>query len=220
MKVVIFGTGNLAEVAYWYMTEDSDHEVCAFCLDGSYIEASDVLGLPVVAREDVVERYPPDEFSVYVAVGDRKLNRLRAQLCEEFRGLGYGLASYVSSRILKTGPVAIGEHCFIQHGVVCQPNSRVGDDVILWSGAHVGRASEIGDHVYVSPNAAIGGGTTIGAYSFIGLNAAVRNDINVAEGCVVGAGAYVDSDTRAGEVIRPPKSERLVVDGSELGEFR
>ena len=220
MDVVIFGTGKLAQLAYWYMSEDSDDDVRAFCVDGAYIESSELLGLPVVASEDIIERFPPNAVSIYVGVGYRDINRARANICERLKSLGYGLASYVSSRIQTTGPVEIGEHCFLQHGVICQPNARIGNDVIIWSGAHVGAGSMIGDHVYISPNAAIGGDSTIGAYSFLGLNASVRNGVSVAERSVIGAAAYADRDTRAGEVVRSAKSEHLSMNSCELHEFQ
>ena len=220
MNVVIFGTGTMARVAYWYMSEDSDDEVCAFCVDGEYIESDELFGLPVVASEDILDRFPPGAASVLVCVGYRHVNQLRADLCERFKGLGYGLASYVSSRIQTCGPVEIGEHCFLQHGVFCQPDARIGNDVIIWSGAHIGSGSVIGDHAYISPNAAVGGTATIGAYSFLGLNASVRNGVSVAERCVVGAGAYVCRDTEPGAVIRPSRSECLAMSSSELREFQ
>ena len=37
-KVVIFGVGQWAELAHFYLTHDSPHEVAAFTLDRDYIE--------------------------------------------------------------------------------------------------------------------------------------------------------------------------------------
>lgn len=39
-KVVIFGVGQIAEVAYFYLKNDSEHEVAAFTVDGEYIKDS------------------------------------------------------------------------------------------------------------------------------------------------------------------------------------
>ena len=38
-KVVVFGVGQWAELAHFYLTHDSPHEVVAFALDRDYIES-------------------------------------------------------------------------------------------------------------------------------------------------------------------------------------
>ena len=32
-KVIIFGLGDMAELAHYYLENDSEHEVIAFCVD-------------------------------------------------------------------------------------------------------------------------------------------------------------------------------------------
>ena len=47
-KIVIFGAGKIADEAYFYLTNDSPHEVVAFTVDGEHLGATEKLGLPVV----------------------------------------------------------------------------------------------------------------------------------------------------------------------------
>ena len=48
-KIVIFGAGKIADEAYFYLTNDSPHEVVAFTVDREHLNPSQKLGLPVVA---------------------------------------------------------------------------------------------------------------------------------------------------------------------------
>ena len=68
-KVVLFGTGRGADVAYRFLKRDSDHEVCGFSTDLRYIKRETFHDLPVVAFEDVEQRFPPDQYKFLVLLG-------------------------------------------------------------------------------------------------------------------------------------------------------
>ena len=56
----------------------------------------------------------------------------------------------------------------------------LGDDVVLWSGAHVAHDSRIGDHCFIAPRAAIAGNVRRWQQSFIGVNATIRDGVTIA----------------------------------------
>ena len=60
MEVVIYGIGPFAKLLHYYLTNDSDYEVVAFCADEAYIKEKEFCGLPVVAFEDIenIYRFP------------------------------------------------------------------------------------------------------------------------------------------------------------------
>ena len=101
--VVIFGTGNIAELAAYYLTRDAGRRLAGFTVDAAYVTKSSWNGHPLVAWEDVEERFPPDGADVFVAVSYTKLNKLRRDKLAEARAKGYGIASYVSSRATTFG---------------------------------------------------------------------------------------------------------------------
>ena len=76
--IVIFGTGQMAELAHYYFTHDSEHEVIAFTVDQSYRQGDTFLDLPLVDFEGVTTPYPPDEFKMFVALSYAKMNKVRA----------------------------------------------------------------------------------------------------------------------------------------------
>ena len=97
-NVVIFGVGNIAELAAFYLTRDAGRRVAGFTVDEAYITAPSWNGHPVVAWEEVERHYAPERTEVFVAVSYTKLNKLRRDKVAEARAKGYGIASYVSSR--------------------------------------------------------------------------------------------------------------------------
>jgi hypothetical protein len=59
-KIIVFGTGDAAELADFYFTHDSEFEVAAFTVDQSYLAADQYRGRAVVPFERVTEVCPPD----------------------------------------------------------------------------------------------------------------------------------------------------------------
>ncbi|MFX1487446.1 MAG: transferase, partial [Promethearchaeota archaeon] len=66
-KVIIFGTGAFAQVAHFYLTKDSLHEVVAFTADEKFIQEKNLLGLPVIPFEEIEKIYTDDEFNAIQA---------------------------------------------------------------------------------------------------------------------------------------------------------
>jgi sugar O-acyltransferase (sialic acid O-acetyltransferase NeuD family) len=214
---VIFGTGSFAECAHFYMTHDSDHEVVAFTVNESHLDRVTLQGLPVVAFEGVEGRYPPTEFSMFVAVGYARVNRLRAELCAQARGLGYELITYVSSKATTWPGLEIGANCFVFEDNTIQPFGHIGDDVVLWSGNHVGHHATIGDHCFITSHVVVSGHVDVGAYSFIGVNATLRDSITIGESNVIGAGAIIMRSTGDREVYVPGRTKPDPRTSDEIG---
>ncbi|HZV03362.1 MAG TPA: acetyltransferase [Planctomycetota bacterium] len=194
-RIVIFGTGLAAEVAHFYFTHDTPHEVVAFTVNEAYLDKRELFSLPVVPFEAVTERYPPGDCAMFIAVGYAKVNQVRARLYAEAKAKGYELASYVSSRALLWGEPTIGDNAFILELNNIQPFASIGANVVLWSGNHIGHHSRIGDHCFVASHVVISGSCSVGDYSFIGVNAALRDGIRIGRSNVIGAGALIMKDT-------------------------
>jgi sugar O-acyltransferase (sialic acid O-acetyltransferase NeuD family) len=204
--VVVFGTGLFAECVKYLLDNDSDHRVVAFSAHRAHITAPEFMGLPVVPFEEVTERHPPSRCQMFVAVGYRKLNRLRASVYAEAKAKGYTLISYVSSKTTWWG-AALGDNCFIFEDNTIQPFVRIGNDVVLWSGNHIGHHGTIGDHVFISSHVVISGQVSIGPYSFLGVNATLRDAITVGADSLIGAGAIVMKSVPDRGVLIPRRTE-------------
>jgi acyl-[acyl carrier protein]--UDP-N-acetylglucosamine O-acyltransferase len=102
---------------------------------------------------------------------------------------------------------------------VIQPHVRIGSDVILWSGNHIGHDSTIEDHVFIASHAVISGNVTIGESTFVGVNATFRDGIRVAPRCVIGAAAVIMKDTAEGGVYSVRGTEPIEKKSWDLTGF-
>lgn len=195
-SIVIFGLGDIADMAWFYLSHDSNHIVSAFTVDGDYVDKSEFHGLPVVPFEEIEKEFPSDGFEIFVAVSYVNLNTVRAKKCMEAKGMGYRLVSYVSSKATVWPDLKIGDNCFILEDNTIQPFVKIGNHVTLWSGNHIGHHSEIGDNCFITSHVVISGGVNVKENCFIGVNATLRDHISIAKNCVIGAGTVVLKDTQ------------------------
>lgn len=214
--VVIFGAGELAEVASFYFGTDSPRDVAAFTVDGDHIGADSFHGRPVVPFEDVAARFPPSEYDGFVAVGYSGLNRLRMEKCLAFRAKGFDLASYVSTRATTFGDLDIGWNVFLLEDNTIQPFVAIGNGVTLWSGNHVGHHARIGDFAFISSHVVISGGVEVGARTFMGVNATTNDHITIGERCVIGSGALITRDVADEGVLSAEPAKLAKVPSSRL----
>lgn len=214
--LVIFGAGDIAQLAHYYFSTDSAHEVVAFTVDAAHLDQDNFCGLPVVPFEEVVGTFPPHTHDLFVALSYSKLNQLRKDKYLAARAAGYGIASYVSSRASVLNEGRIGENCFILEDNTIQPFVTIGNNVTLWSGNHIGHHSVIGDHCFIASHVVVSGGVEIGERSFIGVNATLRDHIKIGECCVIGAGAIILADAEAEGVYVGQGTERAKIPSSRL----
>jgi sugar O-acyltransferase (sialic acid O-acetyltransferase NeuD family) len=193
--IVIIGAGEIAEMAFEYFDADSDREVAAFSIGADDIKSPTLRDRPVAPMDQLPALYPPEAYDVFVAIGDSQLNRLRRKLVDHCKTLGYTLASYVSSKAFVWRNVEIGENCFILEHNVLQPFTRIGDNVTLWSGNHIGHRSVIEDDVFVASHVVVSGFCRIGARSFVGVNASFAAHVEVGADNFIAMGAAVTKST-------------------------
>ena len=206
-KLVVFGAGEIAELAHYYFTRDSEHQVVAFTVDKQYRKGDSFLGLPLLDFESVVERYPPKDFKMFVALSYAKMNKVRASKYHEAKELGYELVSYVSSRCTFLTDHPVGDNCFILEDNTIQPFVKIGNNVTLWSGNHIGHESIIEDHCFIASHIVVSGHVHIHPYCFIGVNATLRDSITIAPETLIGAGAVIMKDTIEKGVYVPKRAE-------------
>jgi sugar O-acyltransferase (sialic acid O-acetyltransferase NeuD family) len=215
-SIVIFGAGQIAELAYFYWTEDAKRSVVAFTVDGAFCTGNTFLGVPVVPFEDVEKLFPPSAFDMFVAVSYRGINRFRAEKCAAARAKGYLLPSYLSTRATFLTKYPLGDNCFILENNTIQPFVRIGSNVTLWSGNHIGHHSTIEDDVFIASHVVISGGVAVGQGTFIGVNATLRDHIKVGRHCVIGAGAVVMEDTSDDALYSASRTPRALIPASNL----
>lgn len=215
-KLIIFGTGDFAQVAYFYFKHDSNYEVVAFTANQSSIKEKSLFDLPIVPFENLETTYPVSEFALFIAIGYTNMNKVRAEIYSQAKNKGYKLVSYVNSKAITWRDLSIGDNCFILENVVIQPFVKIGNNVVIWSGNHIGHHTSIADHCFITSHVVISGNVKIGPYCFLGINASVRDDVTIASECLIGAGAVILSNTKEKEVYTVDKTKLLPITSDKL----
>jgi len=219
-KLVIIGAGETSEIACEYFTMDSEYQVVGFAVDRHFIKNSTLAGLPVVPLDEVQNQFPPSDYWAFVAASSTKLNRVRSNLYAQAKNKNYRMASYISSKAFVWRNAQIGENCFIFEDNTIQPFVKIGNNVVLWSGNHIGHNSIIQDHCFLSSHVVISGFCDVGEYSFLGVNSTVINNINIGCDCFIGAGALIQKDVPSGSVLQESSTEISKVGSLRLFKVR
>ena len=122
------------------------------------------------------------------------MNTLREEVYHKGKSLGYHFISYISSKATIFDN-AIGENCFILEDNTIQPFTKIGNNVVLWSGNHIGHHGEIKDHVFFTSHVVMSGHCVIESNCFFGVNATIRDYSYLAKGTLLSMGACLTKQT-------------------------
>ena len=186
-KVVIFGVLDTAELAHYYLENDSDHEVVAFTVSKLYFKEKTFKGLPVVPFEDITKIYPPNEFKLFAPMTAKKMNELRKQIYLEGKSYGYEFISYVHSQT-QIFNNKIGENCFILENNMIRPFTSIGNNVVMWKGNNIGQYTEIKDHGFISSHVLVYGRCVVKSNCYSGGNASIKEFSHLSKGTLLGMG--------------------------------
>lgn len=205
--LIILGADSYAEIANYYFTNDSIYEVIGFSLDNDYISEDSFIDLPIISTEDILKKYVTSKYEIFIAIGYSKLNKNRRDKFNFFKKQGYKLASYISSNATILSKEPIEDNCFILENNTIQPFVKIGKNVVLWSGNHIGHHSIIHNHTFIASQVVISGSVEIGEETFIGVNSTISDHVKIGDRCLLGAGALITKDTLNDTVYIPESTK-------------
>lgn len=215
-KLLIFGAGEYSHVAHYYFTRDAHREVVAFVVDDDYVASSPPGPAPVLAWSEALARHSPASHEYFVAIGYSKLNRLRIEKAALVSTAGYRLASFLHSRAIAWDGFTLEDNCFILEHNTIQPFARIGRNVVVWSGNHIGHHSIVEDGCFVTSHVVIAGDVRVGTESFVGINATIRDHVTIGKRNVIGAGTVILADTADEAVFAAAATPLAKVPSSRL----
>lgn len=210
--LVIFGTAEIAALAKYYFDNDSVYKPVAFTVDDDYVEADSYEGLPVVAFSEVQKDFPADQYDMHVGLSYMKLNQTRQAKYQQAKAAGYTLASYICSKSVTWPDLTVGDNCFILENQTIQPTVTIGNNVMIWSGNHLGHGTQIADHGYIASHVVISGHCKIGERCFIGVNATIKDFTTIGDDCFVAMDASVTKNLPSGSVTLGTPAETFTAD--------
>lgn len=198
-KAILFGSSGQAQVMAYLLQHDSEYDVIAFTSTSEFVVSDTLYGLPFIRFENITEKYPPAEYEMHIAVGYTDNNKIREKFYFEAKAKGYTLLTYISSRATIWSE-SIGDNVFIFEDNTIQPFVKIGNNVILWSGNHIGHHSVVEDNCFISSHVVVSGHCVIGRNSFLGVNSTLRDGITIAKETTLGAGCLITKKTQEGRI--------------------
>lgn len=114
----------------------------------------------------------------------------------------------------------VGKRCKIREGATLNTGTeggggltRIGDDVLMMTGSHVGHDAIVGDRVVLANQAAIAGHCQIGDDVIVGGLSGVHQWVRVGRGAIIGAVTMVTNDVVPYGLVQGPRG---VLDGLNL----
>jgi len=199
-NIIIFGIGKIAEVAYYYLKNDTNVNIVGFTLEKNFIKNEKTkFNLPIIEYEYIETKYSPDEYLLFAPCNASNLNKFRERIYNIGKQKGYTFYTYISTKS-NISTDEIGENCFILEDNTIQPFTKIGNNCILWSGNHIGHHSVIEDHVFITSHVVISGICLIKKYCYLGVNSSLKDNIVLEEGSVIGMSASVTKNTEQNSI--------------------
>ena len=116
--------------------------------------------------------------------------------------------------------LVVGARCRIREGATLNTGTeggggitRVGDDCLIMTGAHVGHDAQVGDRVILANQVALAGHVVIGDDVVIGGLSGVHQFVRIGRGAMIGAVTMVTHDVLPFGLVQGPRG---VLDGLNL----
>jgi len=207
-RIIIFGAGRAAATAARYFSSDTPHEIVGYTVDPDFRKADEFQGRPLLAIDEVVKVFPPSEIYAFAPMGAARMNGLRTEKYTLLKSLGYRFVSYVhsSNDVYEKGTV--GENCFILERQTTNYDCVIGNNVVMWSGCHIGDASRIGDNCFLGSQVVVNGFVDVGPGSYLASNCTIAHGVKVGSESFIGANALIANDTAvsAVHIVEPSKA--------------
>jgi sugar O-acyltransferase (sialic acid O-acetyltransferase NeuD family) len=200
IPLLIFGTGNNAECAHYYLTHDvaykNKYEVVGFITEHKDANVTNFCGLDVHELDGIETLFDPSLIKVIAPISGRNMNKYRERIFNTLLEKRFEFINYISSKA-NVFTEKIGRNCFILEDNTIQPFVEIGDNCVIWSGNHIGHHSKLGNHIFMTSHIVISGLCQIGDYCYIGVNVSIRDSTILAPNTVIGMHSGVTKNTES-----------------------
>lgn len=216
-KLLIFGTGDFADIVAYVLTKKLGREIEAYMVHGKYLSRADgekdralygMEGKPLFAFESIEERYPKEEYEVVICTIGKQMFNQREEIFRQVKKMGYEMPNVIDpSASIDTEE--IGEGNIILANSSIEAHCRIGDGNIIWQNVVLPHHNQVGDFNNLAPSVSLSGYSKIGSHCFVGNNVCIKNRTELSDYVYVGAGSYVSKSIAPHQVIVPCRSYEL-----------
>ena len=142
-------------------------KVLCFTTLRKFIDSTKIEELPIIATEDLADRFDIGEIFVVNTVGYTKMNTIREKAQSELDAFNLRTVSYISKKA-NVYSDDIGKGCIIMPGAFVGPNVKLGKGNIIYSNVSLTHHITIGNYNFIASGCVLGGGISIPSFTLIG----------------------------------------------------
>lgn len=185
-NIIVIGAGGHAKVILATLSI-LNYNIEGVLDDNPKLLGEFVLGYKVIGDISYLKRCKDKQ--VICALGD---NKLRHKIATAFANLNW--ISLVHPRAYVHESVALGKGSVVFAGAVVQPDTRVGEHVIINTASSVDHDCEIENFAHIAPGSHLGGGVKVGEGALVGIGSSVKPYSTIGQWSLIGAGSAVVHD--------------------------
>ena len=193
-EVVIFGTGGHAKVVADIVRGQPELKLVAFYSANKNM--SNFLDVNHYHQDDLKNN---SHNCGVVAIGDNFLRHMVVELVKKAKP-NFEFLTVVHSAAVVSNSVKLGAGSVVMANAVVNPDSKVGEHVILNTSCSVDHDAQLEDFVSIAPKACLGGNVKVGYASAVSIGAVVTHGRSIGSHCVIGAGAVVVDDVKSNQL--------------------
>jgi len=191
-SVIGVGAGGHAKVIIDILLKEGIYDIKGMVDINTNLKGTSILGIPIISGEgELIRLYDENIRLAFVAVASISDTKNNKKTFEYVQGLGFEIINVVHESAVIAGSVKMGCGNRIFAGTIINPDSVLGNNVVINTGAIVDHDCRIEDHAQIGPGAQLAGNVNVGEGSFIGLGASVIQGVRIGKYSIIGAGSAV-----------------------------
>lgn len=187
--IVILGAGGHAKVLAEALSL-SGKDILG-CLTPDKKQGEVCFGIEVLGSDSILPKFSNKEVLIVNGVGALPNIRLRQQLDDKVRDLGFELASVIHPTAIISSAAKLSNGVQIMAGAIVQSGSLIGANSIINTGSIIDHDCIIGENCHISPGVVLCGGVVIEPFVSIGAGSSVLQNISIGRNSVIASGSVV-----------------------------
>lgn len=194
-KVIVYGSITLSTMLFYDASGNSNFEIACFTMDREYLPGTELLGLPLVAFQDLPTLYPPGEYDLLALFNGYNRMRDRGRMYLKAKQAGYTLRNYISARADVAPDIMMGDNNVIMGTTHLGFGGIMGCNNLIRQHVYLGHQFNLGSHNIITAGCNIGGHGVIKDSCYIGLGVTIIDHVRIEDETLIGAGSVVVKNT-------------------------
>lgn len=187
MYIYLYGCGGHAKVILDILFQHGQ-KVAGFVDDNPPVGITQIHGVPIYQRAQVLPKIKPEHSQWIVAIGN---NSIRQQIAEKLQFQGYSFISAIHPSAQVAMGVKIAPGTVVMANAVINTDTQIGNHVIINTATAIDHDCKIGDYAHIAPGCSLCGQVEVGQGVLVGVGSSVRPLIKIGDWTTCGAGSVV-----------------------------